>query len=246
MFRTSNPAIKQEYFQQAASYSGSQTMTVQGAATKTAVLLSLAFLCGSFTWNMAVSGSPQRAISIGLIGALGAFVVAIITCFARHLSPITAPIYAALEGLFLGGISAVFNMEYRGIVMQAIMLTMGVLAVMLVAYKTGMIKPTRRFVTGVVAATGAICLVYVVSFILSIFGVSFPMIHSSGPIGILFSVIVVIVAALNLILDFAVIEEGEKSEAPKYMEWYGAFALMVTLVWLYLEILRLLAKLNRR
>jgi uncharacterized YccA/Bax inhibitor family protein len=159
---------------------------------------------------------------------------------------VTGPIYALLEGLFLGGISAVLNAQMPGIVIQAVGLTFGTLACLLVAYRTGIIKAAENFKLGVVAATGGICLLYMVSIVMGFFGGSIPMIHSSSPMGIGFSLFVVVIAALNLVLDFDFIEQGAEHGAPKYMEWYAAFGLMVTLVWLYLEILRLLAKLNSR
>ncbi|MFI4911741.1 MAG: Bax inhibitor-1/YccA family protein [Sedimentisphaeraceae bacterium JB056] len=246
MFKTSNPVLKSDYFN-GSSYavSGTRTMTIQGTVTKTMVLLAIAFATGAYTWNMITSGNGAQAMSYAMVGCLGGFAIAVFTCFARQYSMVTAPLYAALEGLALGAISSLFNQKYSGIAMQAVVLTMSVAAVMLIAYKTGMIRPTRKFVAGVVSATGAICLFYIISMIGRVFGFEMPLIHSSGTFGIIFSLVVVVVAALNLILDFAFIEMGEKNGAPKYMEWYGAFSLMVTLVWLYLEILRLLAKLNR-
>ena len=158
----------------------------------------------------------------------------------------TAPIYAALEGLALGGISAVFESRYPGIVSQAVFLTFGTLAALLIAYRSGWIKATENFKLGVVAATGGIFFVYLISFVLSFFGVSIPLIHGSGVFGILFSLFVVVIAALNLVLDFDFIEQGAEQGAPKYMEWFAAFGLMVTLIWLYLEVLRLLSKLQQR
>jgi uncharacterized YccA/Bax inhibitor family protein len=159
---------------------------------------------------------------------------------------VTAPVYALLEGLALGGISAAFDLRYPGIGIQAVSLTFGTLLVLLLAYSSGLIKVTQKFRLGVVAATGGIALFYVMQMLLGFFGVRFAAINGSGVIGIGFSLIVVAVAALNLVLDFDFIESGVQSGAPKYMEWYGAFGIMVTLVWLYLEILRLLAKMNRR
>ena len=150
------------------------------------------------------------------------------------------------KGLFIGGISAIFEVRYPGIVMQAVALTFGTLFCLLAAYKSGMIKPTENFKLGIVAATGAICVIYFISIIMGFFGASIPMIHGSGPVGIIFSLVVVTIAALNLVLDFDFIEQGSTMGLPKYMEWYAAFGLVVTLVWLYIEILRLLAKLQSR
>jgi uncharacterized YccA/Bax inhibitor family protein len=171
---------------------------------------------------------------------------AIVTVFKKEWAPITSPIYAVLEGFVLGGISSIFEASYPGIVIQAVGLTFGTLFALLIAYRSGLIKATENFKLGVVAATGGIFLVYMISFVLSFFGTTIPFIHESGTIGILFSLFVVVVAALNLVLDFDFIERGAESGAPKYMEWYAAFGLLVTLVWLYIEILRLLSKLRSR
>ena len=179
-------------------------------------------------------------------GAIGGLIVAIITVFKKHWSYVTAPIYALLEGLMLGGISAMMEAIYPGIVFQAIALTFGVLFSLLFAYKTRLIKVTENFKLGVAAATGGIFLIYLVSWIAGMFGTGIPYIHESGLIGIGFSLFVVVIAALNLVLDFDFIEKGAENGAPKYMEWYAAFGLMVTLIWLYIEILRLLTKLRRR
>ena len=168
------------------------------------------------------------------------------TIFKKDWSPITVPIYAVLEGLALGGVSAVYAHEYTGIVQQAIFLTFGIFFTLLFAYKTKVIKPTENFKLGVFAATGGIALIYMISIIMSFFGGEIPMIHESGPLGIGFSLFVVVIASLNLVMDFDFIEDGAAKGAPKYMEWYGAFGLLVTLIWLYLEILRLLAKLSSR
>ena len=151
-----------------------------------------------------------------------------------------------MEGFFLGAISVVYNHLYEGIVLQAVMLTMGTLFAMLMAYRTGLIKPTEKFKMGVVAATGGIAIVYLATIVLGFFNINIPLIHESGIVGIGFSLFVIVIAAMNLVLDFDFIETGVEQGAPKYMEWYGAFGLMVTLVWLYLEFLRLLSKLNSR
>src|SRR5262249_30218582 len=173
-------------------------------------------------------------------------VVALVTVFKQEWAPATTPVYAALEGVVLGIVSMIFDRRYPGIALNAAALTIGTLAVMLVAYRSGAIRASENFTRGIVAATGAIALVYLVSIGVGFFGGRMPLIHDSGPIGILFSLVVVAVAALNLVLDFDLIERGAQSGAPKYMEWYGAFALLVTIVWLYLELLRLLAKLQGR
>ena len=180
------------------------------------------------------------------VGALGGFIVAMVTVFKKTWAPLTAPIYALLEGLVLGGISALTELRFPGVPMQAVGLTFGTLVALLLAYRSGMIRVTDNFRLGVVAATGGIALFYVATIVMGLFGVRFPPVFGAGPLGIGISVFVVIVAALNLVLDFDLIESGARAGAPKYMEWYGAFALMVTLIWLYLEILRLLSKLRSR
>ena len=246
MFKTSNPVLKSDYYAGSGIVDQANTMTIQGTINKTSVLLVVLFLTGTYTWNLVASGSGEQALGYAMAGALGGFAMAIFTCFARQYAMVTAPLYAALQGLALGAISAMFNQQYSGIAIQAVVLTIAVAAIMLGAYKTGVIRPTQKFIVGVVSATGAIALFYVIAMVGRLFGMDMPLIHSNGTFGIIFSLIVVAVAALNLILDFAVIEQGERNGAPKYMEWYSAFSLMITLVWLYMEILRLLAKINSR
>lgn len=242
--RSGNPALGANSFSQAAAGVGHDTMTIRGTVNKTAMSLALLFITAMYVWGLGVEGQLPMAWVWG--GFIGGFVVAIATTFKQTWAPYTTPLYAALEGLALGGISYVFEQSYPGIVAQAIFLTFGTLGALLIAYRSGIIRATENFKLGVFAATGGIALVYLLSFVLGFFGVSVPLIHSSGTFGILFSLFVVIIAALNLVLDFDFIEEGAERGAPKYMEWYGAFGLLVTLVWLYLEILRLLAKLQSR
>ncbi|MHC4759306.1 MAG: Bax inhibitor-1/YccA family protein [Planctomycetota bacterium] len=240
--RTSNPALNANVFTVAAYEETS--MTINGTVNKTGILVILAFASAAWTWHLFSIGANFTPLM--LIGVFGGFITAIVTVFKKDWASVTAPIYAILEGLFLGGISAVLNARFPGIVIQAIFLTFGTLACLLMAYRSGLIRATENFKLGVVAATGGICLVYFISIILGFFGVQIPLIHSNGIIGIGFSLFVVVIAALNLVLDFDFIENGAQMGAPKYMEWYAAFGLMVTLVWLYIEILRLLAKLNSR
>ena len=181
-----------------------------------------------------------------MLGVIGGFIAALVTIFKKSWAPVTAPIYALLEGLVLGGISAITEVKFPGVPMQAVGLTFGTLVALLLVYRAGIIKVTDNFRLGVIAATGGIALFYLATMIMGFFGVRFPTVFGTGPVGIAISVFVVIVAALNLVLDFDLIERGAQMGAPKYMEWYGAFALMVTLIWLYLEILRLLSKLRSR
>jgi uncharacterized YccA/Bax inhibitor family protein len=219
------------------------TMTLAGTVNRTAMMLALVLVTAVWTWSKFYTGGGAAAVAPYLwIGAIGGLIMALVTAFKKAWSPVTAPLYALLEGLALGGISAIFEMRFPGIVVQAVGLTFGTLAALLLAYRSGLIKATENFKLGVVAATGGIALLYLVDIGLRFFGKEMPFIHESGLIGIGFSVFVVIIAALNLVLDFDFIESGVAQGAPKYMEWYGAFGLMVTLIWLYLEILRLLAK----
>jgi uncharacterized YccA/Bax inhibitor family protein len=243
-WRTSNPAFNSGAFSGLGSLTGTgQAMTVSGTVNKTAVLLLLAVITAAFTWSRYEAGAGVGVwVVVGLIGARS--FLNRVTSAARS-PPISAPIYALFEGLALGGISAFFESAYPGIVIPAVALTFGVLACLLAVYRTGIIPVTSTFRTIVVSATAAIFLVYLVSIVLSLFGGGIPFIHDGGPIGILFSLVVVVVASLNLVLDFDLIERGAALGAPKFMEWYAAFALMVTLVWLYLEMLRLLSKLRR-
>jgi uncharacterized YccA/Bax inhibitor family protein len=245
LIRSNNPVLKESAF--AGQGITGQAMTIQGTVNKTGLLLLFVVVAAAWTWGLSHSETPQAALPWTLGGALGGFVVALITIFKKNWSPITAPIYALLEGLFLGGISAVFERSYPGIAIQAISLTFAVTFVMLLAYKFGIVRATPRFTMGVIAATGGIALVYVVNMVMGLFfHRSMSFLYSSSPLGIGISVFVVIIAALNLILDFDMIERAARMGAPKYMEWYGGFGLMVTLIWLYLEILRLLSKVRRR
>ncbi len=237
--RSGNPVLGSQTFQTQSSVS--DQMTISGAVNKTAISLVLLVGAGYFTFNAGGMVFMFPAL-------IGAFIVSLITIFKKEWSPITVPIYALLEGAVLGGISFVFNTQYEGIVSTAILLTLSILVALLMAYQSGWIKPTENFKLGIFAATGGIALMYLVNFIMGFFGSGLGVLNpmNSSPMSIGISVVIVIIAALNLVLDFDFIEEGAERGAPKYMEWYAAFGLLVTLVWLYLEILRLLAKLNSR
>lgn len=243
MFRSGNPALRDQTFRGVPRALG-EPMTLQGTVNKTGVSLLVLLAAASFTWQQVTPDAPVSPLL--WLGLLGGLVVALVTAFKKEWAPVTTPIYAALEGLFLGGVSGLYELRYPGIVMNAVGLTFGCLAALLAAYSSGLIRPSENFKLGIVAATGGVALLYLVSMVLGFFGTSIPFIHESGPLGIAFSVFVVALAALNLVLDFDFIEDGARRGAPKYMEWYGAFGLLVTLVWLYLEILRLLAKLQNR
>ncbi len=248
MMRTANPALyKQTFTSMAPVATAGEAMTIQGTVNKTGFMLVLLLITAGWTWNMFFqSGNPAAVMPWMLGGAIGGFIVAMVTIFKQTWSPVTAPIYALLEGLFLGGLSSIMEAQFPGIVIQAVALTFGTLFCLLMAYKSGLIKATENFKLGVVAATGGIALIYFATIVLGLFGIGIPYIHDSGLIGIGFSLFVVVVAALNLVLDFDFIENGAERGAPKYMEWYAGFGLIVTLVWLYIEILRLLAKLRGR
>lgn len=235
--RTSNPALNDNSFNVA--YNGSDIMTIDGTVNKSFILLGIVITGAYFAWG-------PLGQSLMFIAAILGFITALITVFKKEVSPITAPLYALFEGVFLGGISAMYEAQFPGIVFNAVALTFGTLGALLLAYKSRIIQVTDNFRMGIVAATGAIALVYIVSIIMGFFGASIPMIHEASPIGIGFSVVVVIIAALNLVLDFDFIERAALRSVPKYMEWYASFGLLVTLVWLYLEILRLLAKTQSR
>ncbi len=245
ILRSNNPVLKESAFTGQIATGGS--MTVQGTVNKTGVLLLCVVVTSAWTWGLSHSETPEAAFPWMIGGALGGLVMALVTVFKKQWSPLTAPIYALLEGLFLGGISAFFERSYPGIAVRAVALTFATLFVLLLAYKFNIVRATRGFKLGVIAATGAIFFVYLLNMIMSFFfhrPMSF--LYDSSPLSIGISLIVVVVAALNLIIDFDMIETGARMGAPRYMEWYGAFGLMVTLIWLYTEILRLLGKINRR
>ncbi len=241
MMRTANPVLNARTLDVANT--GAGVMTIQGTVSRTAMLLALLFAATLLTWKPA---APQGSAGWIMTGAVAGFVTALITVFKKPFAPVTAPVYAVCQGIMLGGISSLFEARFPGIVMQAVLLTFGTLGALLLAYTSRMIRATENFKLGVFAATGGIALFYLVSWILGFFSVQIPMIADSSPAGIIFSGIIVVVAALNLVLDFDFIEHGAEQGAPKYMEWYAAFGLIVTLVWLYMEILRLLSKLQSR
>ena len=238
--RTGNPVLNENTFTDAPSYGSTDVMTIQGTTNKTLILLGLVTLSASWIW-----ANPTQYV-LYLPALIGGGVVGFLTIFKREWSSVTAPIYALLEGIVLGGLSAMFERTYPGIVTQAVGLTFGTLFALLMAYKSGMVRATENFRLGIFAATGGIALYYLLSFILGFFHIHVPLINDTGILGIGFSLFIVVIAALNLVLDFDFIEQGSRMGAPKYMEWYGAFGLMVTLIWLYMEILRLLAKTRRR
>jgi uncharacterized YccA/Bax inhibitor family protein len=253
LMKTSNPALGDKTFRNlnGGQYGGlvdaADRMTLSGTVNKTALLLICALATASWTWHQFLqSNDPQDVMVLMVVGMIGGLIFGLVTSFKKEWAPVTAPIYALLEGLMLGGLSALLDSRYHGIGIEAVSLTFGTLFVLLMAYRSGLIKVTAKFRLGVVAATGGIFFFYLAQMLLGFAGIRFASINGSGLMGIGFSLIVVAVAALNLVLDFDFIEQGVQMGAPKYMEWYGAFGIMVTLVWLYIEILRLLAKMQRR
>ena len=255
LVKTSNPALGQNTFRDVAGgqYGGygaidaTARMTLSGTVNKTAVLLLCALATAAWTWKDFFETRDMSEVAGRLmLGTFGGLIFAFVTIFKKEWAAVTAPIYALLEGLALGGLSAMFELRYPGIAIQAVSLTFGTLLVLLLAYRSGLIRVTQKFRLGVVAATGGIMLFYFAEMLLGFFGVHFYTINGAGPIGILISLVIVGVAALNLVLDFDFIEQGVTFGAPKYMEWYSAFGLMVTLVWLYIEMLNLLSKMNSR
>ena len=242
--RTGNPALGDNTFTAVGRVArADEAMTIQGTANKAILLLLCVLVTASWVWS---TMNPQVVTPWVAVGAIAGFVVALVTIFKQTWAPVTAPLYALLEGLVIGGVSAIFEAQFPGIVIQAAALTLGTCLALLLAYKSRLIRATENFKMGVVAATGGIALFYLITLVLGFFGIRMPLMYGNSWMSIGFSLFVVVIAALNLVLDFDFIEQGAAQGAPKYMEWYGAFGLMVTLIWLYLEMLRLLAKLRSR
>lgn len=248
MFKSSNPTFRRDTYAPVAH--GQETMSYAGVTNKGLILFALLMMTFIYTWNstmQSLAAGVQQGMGMFVIGGgIGGFILAIITIFKKEWSPITAPLYALCEGLLLGSISALYEFQFQGLVFNAVTITFGVFISLLLMYRWGFIRATGTFKKVIFGATAAIGLVYLASFVLSFFSIQMPLIHSNGIMGIGFSLVVVTIAALNLVLDFDSIENGIKMKAPKYMEWYSSFALLVTLIWLYLEILRLLSKLRSR
>ena len=238
-----NPMLNEAAFKRAQERAAAGgVMTLQGTINKTFLLLFLCVIGGMITWT----NYQSWAGATWLITILG-FAVALITSFKPAAAPVTAPIYAFLEGLFLGVISAMYNAQFQGIVFNAVAVTVLVFFVMLFVYRTGIIRVTRGLAVGIFSATAAIALLYIGSFVLSLFGVSTAYLTSNSPLAIGISVVICAVAAFNFLLDFNFIDAMTSHyQAPKHMEWYAGFGLLVTLVWLYIEILQLLAKMQRK
>ncbi|MDB6138549.1 MAG: hypothetical protein JWO94_1621 [Verrucomicrobiaceae bacterium] len=247
MMRSSNPTLSPTVFKNAGPVALGGAMTVNGTAVKTGILTALVLASATWIWNSVATGTVPALGGPALIaGFIIPLVAGLVISFAPRTAPWLSPVYAVGEGLLLGLLSWMFEKQFHGIVLTSVLLTCGVLVAMLAAYMTGVIQATEKFRMGVFAATGGIAVFYLISMVLGMLGIHIPGLFGNGLIGIGFSVVVVVVAALNLVLDFDMIERGAAQGAPKYMEWYGAFALLVTVVWLYMEILRLLSKLRSR
>jgi uncharacterized YccA/Bax inhibitor family protein len=256
--RTGNPALRASTFTALPSErSRADRMTIAGTVHRCGFFLLLVMLGAGWAWTHASMTSVLTAEGLSMpnpgltrlymiVGGVGGLVFAIATYFRQRSAAFTGSLYCLFEGLMIGGMSAFAEALYPGIALQASILTFGTLATLLTAYRSGLIKATENFRLGVAAATGGVMMLYLVSFVGSMFGFGIPYIHESGMVGIGFSAFVVVLAALNLVLDFDFIEKGARHGAPKHMEWYAAFGLIVTLVWLYIEILRLLMKLQSR
>lgn len=242
--KSSNPALNDAALQvdpESGIYN--DVMTLEGTVTKATYLLGFLLAAAVVGWRLTTQFEVNtQPILIG--ASVSALIVAIVTIFKKSMAPTTAPAYAILEGLALGILAVQYEALYSGIVIQAILLTLSIFGVLLFCYKSGIISPSENFKLGVISATVGIFVVYIIDFVLRFFGMNVPYIHESGQIGIIISCFIVVVAALNLVLDFDYIERGATRSLPKYMEWYAAFGLLITLVWLYIEILRLLAKLR--
>ncbi|MET0300471.1 MAG: Bax inhibitor-1/YccA family protein [Flavitalea sp.] len=248
LFKSGNPVLSEKKFEKTIDRYDNDVMTKSGTLNKFGLMMILVIASAGFVWKAFEEG--KNVIPWVLAGAIGGFIVALVLMFKPMWASFLAPVYALLEGAFLGGISAIYNNAFEAyapnIVMQAVGLTFGVVIGMFALYKFGVIKATEKFKSIVFAATAGIAIFYLLAIVLRLFGIQMPLIHESTTMGIVFSVFVVAIAALNLILDFDRIDQGAAMGAPKYMEWYGAFGLVVTIVWLYLEILRLLSKLAKR
>lgn len=244
--RSGNPTLRVIGDALTAGSSTTEQMTIRGTVGKTAVLFVLLLISAGWTWWKFFAAGPQAVEPFMMGGVIGGLVLALATVFKPNWAAITAPLYAIVEGLFIGGVSALFAVHYGPVVLQAVMLTLGVMAGMLILYASGTIRVTQRFYVGVMAATFGVMLFYLATWVLGFFHVATGFLFFGSTTSIVISLAFVAIAALNLVLDFDFINRAAKAGAPQYLEWYGAFALMVTLIWLYLEALRLMANLNGR
>lgn len=248
IFKSGNPALNKGTFIECdREYDSSKVMTISGTVNKTIILLFLTIISSYITWQTFISNNDFHGVkNITLIGAIVGAFFGFFIAFNKDLSGRLAPIYAIAEGLSLGGLSVIMEKAFPGIVLESLFLTFSIFMVLLIIYKVGIIKVTENCKLVIASATGGVVVYYLTALIMNFFNVNMPLIHESTPAGIFFSILVIILAAFNLVVDFDFIEQGVEQKVPKYMEWYGAFGLLVTIIWLYIEILRLLAKLRRR
>lgn len=248
LFKSGNPALSEKSFQGSVNTDLSQVMTVRGTLNKFGFLFLMVMGTAFYSWKEYANGG--NVVPLMWTGAIGGLIVALVITFKKEWSPYLAPLYGLLEGLFVGAISAFYNDAFGAkapnLIMNAVGLTFGTAIAMYLLYSFKIIRATEKFKAVIITATVGIAVFYLITIVLRMFNIDMPFIHEGSTFGILFSLFVVAIAALNLILDFDMIERGSEMGAPKYMEWYGAFGLLVTIVWLYLEILRLLAKMGSR
>lgn len=248
IFNSGNPTLSEKIFSRSVDGSQSELMTVRGSIQKFGFLSLLVFAGAAYTWKLVYSGSASLMMTLFWVGLIGGLISALVITFKPNLARVLSPAYAILEGFVLGGLSAIVNAsvanKYPNIVFQAVALTFGVAFAMFLLYNFRIIKPTEKFKSILLSAMFGILLLYLVYFVLGFFGVhmSFMSWQDASPLGIAINLFVVGIAALSLILDFEQIELGEQAGAPKYMEWYGAFGLLVTMIWLYIQILKLLSR----
>lgn len=247
IYKSGNPTLTQKMFDKSMHLEANMqgTMSVRGAINKFGFLLFMVIAGAAYTWNLFEEGKPDTMRILMIVGLIGGLISALAITFKPNWAGFLAPLYGLLEGLFIGGISVLFNNAFPkapGLVMQAVGLTFGVAIAMFILYNFRIIKATEKFKSVIIAATVGIGIFYLLTMVLRLFGVNIPFMYDSSALSIGISLFIVAIAALNLILDFDMIEQGAERGAPKFMEWYGAFGLLVTLVWLYMEILRLLSK----
>lgn len=250
LFQSGNPTLSQKIFDKSVDLSSSETMTVRGAINKFGFLLFMVIAGAAYTWHLHYTNQDTTMNILLWVGMIGGLITVFVISFKPHLAPYLAPLYGILEGFFIGAISAIINNamaeSYPGIIMQAVGITFGVAIAMFLLYNFRIIKATEKFKSIIYTATAGIAIFYLLTLVLRMFSIEMPFLYDSSLLGIGLSVFIVAIAALNLILDFDMLEKGAEAGAPKYMEWYGAFGLLVTLVWLYMEILRLLSRFASR
>lgn len=252
LFKSGNPTLTQKIFDKSYSHEAAMqgTMSVRGTINKFGFLMLMVIAGASFTWHLNEELRQGEMITYTMVGAFGGFICALVIMFKTNWAQYIAPLYGLLEGLFIGGISAIFNeafsKKYPGLVIQAVGLTFGVAIAMFLLYNFRIIKPTEKFKSVIISATMGIAIFYGLTMILRLFSINIPFMYDGSLLGIGLSLFVVAIAALNLILDFDMIEQGAEQGVPKHMEWYGAFGLLVTIVWLYIEILKLLSRFAKR